>query len=147
MSAIDLAISEKSSVLEKVRMLEEESKKQDQVDVPSHYIQGGGVGVKTILLKARTTATGGMHRFESMTIIHSGDILVITDGAPIRYTVVDSPVIFVAPAGSKRAVYAIKDTYWSSLMPTTAQTVEDVEEEFIVPPAEQETFLKMIGNT
>ena len=77
----------------------------------------------------------------------TSDYLIFTDGEPIRYTVIDSPVIVVSPAGVKRAAFVLKDTYWTSLMPTDKKDVEDVQKEFIVPALEQETFLKMIGNT
>lgn len=144
---LDLSIlSENMPVLDKVRALEKALLCQDQAEVPQHFIQGGGIAAKTVFFKAGTLVTGAMHRFENMNIMSSGDILIVTDGAPIRYMVVDSPVIVVSPPGVKRAAFVIKDTYWTSLMPTELNDLESVEKHFTVGPEEQEQFLKMLGN-
>lgn len=144
---IDLSLlNENAPALNKVMALEKILEQQDQAEVPFHFIQGGGIAAKTILLKAGTLVTGAMHRFENMNIMSSGDILIVTDGAPIRYMVVDSPVIVVSPPGVKRAALVIKDTYWTSLMPTELGDLESVEKHFTVAPEEQEKFLTMLGN-
>lgn len=104
---------------------------QPQTEVPSHFVQGGGVAIKTILLRAGTMALGGVHKRENVSYMSKGDILVATAEGVKRYTVVDSPVIIVAPAGVERMVYAIADTFWSSIHPTDLTNIEDVKREFI----------------
>jgi len=134
-------IGEKRPVREKVKALEDMLSKFPQADVPEHFIAGGGIAAKTVFFKAGTFVVGGMHRFENMSYMPKGDILIMTDGDPVRYIAYDQPCIMVAPAGAKRAAYVVQDTYWTSLQATDLTTLEDVEKHFIVPPEEQEAFL------
>ncbi len=114
--------------------LRERMLQEPQAEVPSHFIQGGGVAIKTVLIKAGTVAIGGVHKVENMSYMSKGDILVATADGVKRYTVVDSPVIVVAPAGVERVVYALADTYWSSIHPTDKTDIEEVRKDFIEEP-------------
>lgn len=119
------------AVMSRILELQRQMLAMPQAEVPSQFKQGAGIAAKTILLRKDTMAIGGLHKFDNMNIIHRGDITVTTDGAPVRYTVTDFPIIVVAPPCTKRAVFAHEDTYWTSLHVTDLTTEDEVRDEFI----------------
>lgn len=135
----NLAVHDKVAALEKLIL------SQPQAEWSSNLTCGAGIAAKTVLLKAGTLVVGAMHRYAGMNIMTKGHILIVTDGAPIGYKVVDSPVIVVSPAGTKRVALVLEDTYWTSLMVTDMEDIVGIEKHFLVPPEEQAEFLKLIG--
>lgn len=132
------------TTIDKVMLLQAQMLTQPQVEVASVFAHGGGIAAKAVLLRAGTRAVGGMHRFENMNLVTKGDISVATEAGVVRYIVTDAPILVISPPGTKRAVYAHADTYWVSLHPTSKNTVEEVEAEFIV--SDEAEFLKLMGN-
>jgi hypothetical protein len=66
-----------------------------------------GMYCRAVWRPATVTVIGARHRHEHLTMLISGTIIVSGEGVePVEYT---APAIFVSPAGTKRATYAVTD--------------------------------------
>lgn len=94
---------------------------------PEHYF-GGGVYVRELRIPAGVVATGKMHRHESMNILVSGTLRVMSDHGHDELT---GPHIFTSPPMTKKAVYAVTDVIILNAHPAEHTDLQALEDELI----------------
>ena len=81
-----------------------------QVEFPLEHFFAGGLYGRRIFVRAGATVITSVHKVEHITIALKGHCVVV-DELGDRKDVV-APAVFVTPAGTQRAVYAVDDVEW-----------------------------------
>jgi quercetin dioxygenase-like cupin family protein len=89
---------------------------------------------RELFIPAGTTLTGKIHKFTNMNILLEGEMMVLTEHGPKH---VRAGHVEVAPAGSKRAGYALTDCRWLNVHGTHETDVEMIESEFIAQDTQE----------
>lgn len=88
----------------------------DQIDpeanVTHHFAPG--MYVRELLIPAGHCIVGKIHRHEHLSFLMKGSLLILTEEGAKQ---LDAPAIIKAPAGTKRAAYAITDVIWVNAHP------------------------------
>jgi len=122
---------------DKLLRLEDELRKLPQLDCPVEHFFAPGVYVRQITMPAGLCCTGKIHKYEHVSIISKGDVSVLTAGVVTR---IKAPYTFVAPAGTKRALYVHEETIWATVHPSQETDLVKLEAELIAPS--REAFLE-----
>lgn len=120
---------------ERIARLESELAKLPQLDAPLRHIFVDGVYARELFIPAGTCAVGKIHKLNHLSTV-LGDISVLTaEGERFR---IRHGEFFASPAGTKRAVYAHADTWWTTFHPNPSNTrdLAALEAELIVPSFE-----------
>lgn len=110
---------------ELVRQFENAALALPQVHIATEHVLHGGMYARTIRIPANTMLTGALTSCDNLCIV-SGDITVTTDDGARRLTGFH---VLPAKAGAKRAGITHADTCWTTLIPTSANSVADAEEQ------------------
>ena len=130
----DLTVSEKriatmsESAIEKVRTFESLMAERPQEEIGTEHVIHGGMYARTILIPAGVAITGAEIKLATVLVLQ-GDALAYTDDGAIElhgYNVIP------ASAGRKQAFVALTDTWLTMIFPTSAQSIEQAEDEFTV---------------
>lgn len=128
--------SEPPSMRERVERLEDVLAQLPQVDCPTRNHFAPGIYAREMLVPAGVTATGAVHKTEHMTIL-VGHCVLTTEEGPKEFkghhTIVSKP-------GIKRAIYAIADTYV-----TTIHATNETDEEKLVELLTESTKTELLG--
>lgn len=89
----------------------------------SHYRAAGLYG-RRIYVPAGQCVLTEIHKFEHLTVALAGECLV-SDGAGNELKV-EAPAVFITPAGTQRAVYAITNVEWLTVH--AVESLPDVSE-------------------
>jgi hypothetical protein len=113
--------------------LEEQMKSAPQIDIPlKHYHANGGTdkGVygREITIPKGALIVGKIHKFETMNVISSGEVSVLSIDGVVR---AKAPYTFVSSPGAKRVIYAHQGSTWSTFHGTREIDPDIIEEEFI----------------
>lgn len=114
------------SAIAKVREFESLMAQSPQQEIGTEHVIHGGMYARTVLVPAGVVITGTEIKLATMLILQ-GDALANTDDGAIElhgYNVIP------ASAGRKQAFVALTDTWLTMIFPTSAQTVEQAEDEF-----------------
>lgn len=96
---------------------------EDQLE---HFHPKGLYGRKQTLA-AGTVEVGKVHRRESLTLLLTGELVVVTeDGTRIRHV---APDIWITPVGTQRVICAVKDSEWIGVWPTERTDLKEIEDE------------------
>jgi hypothetical protein len=125
----DVALSNR----EKIMRLEAGILELPQVECETFHYFAPGIYCREIRIPAGMVLTGKIHRTEHINIISQGVIAVLTEEGR---KLIEAPLTFVAPAGTKRAGFALKDTVWTTVHSTNETDLEKLERELIVPSFE-----------
>jgi hypothetical protein len=87
-----------------------------------------GVYGREIFIPAGTVIIGKIHRHAHLNCISQGLVMVAT---PFGVETLQAPLNFISKPWTKRAVYALEDTIWTTIHPTEKLSVEEVESEII----------------
>lgn len=79
------------------------------VDVTVNHYFGGGVYSKEMLIPAGTLLGQHVHTYDHLSILASGQAIVIVDNVPTAYT---GPACLVIQANKQHMVHALTDTVW-----------------------------------
>ena len=109
--------------LAQARAFEEVFRQLPQIEIETSHVIHGSMYARTIFIPAGTVLTGVLTKADNICIVH-GDISVTTDAGVVRLTGYN---VLPATKGYKRVGQAHADTYWTMLIHTDAQTVEDAE--------------------
>lgn len=93
-----------------------------------------GVYARTVFLPKGSLSTGRIHKFSQVNIISQGEIAVSTPDGETRYR---APTIVVTPPGTKRAVLAIEDTVWTTVVGTHETDLGTIVEKLTVGTEEE----------
>ena len=112
----------------------------DEVECPLVHRFGGGVYIRQITIPAGTCVVGKIHLTEHYNHVVSGHILVVqSDGVKLD---IDGPYTYLSGAYTQKTGYAVKDTIWQTIHPTT-ETDPDVIMDQITAFNESEMLLKL----
>ena len=98
----------------------------DRFPVTHHFAPG--CYAREMLLPADHTIIGKIHKHAHLNIISKGKVIVSTEDGKQE---LEGPCTFTSYAGTKRAVYAIEDTVWTTIHTTEETDLEKIEEEII----------------
>lgn len=85
-----------------------------EIAVETHMMVHGGMGARTLFLRAGTVLTGALTNRDNISVV-VGDIVVTTDAGPQRLTGYN---VLPAARGFKRVGYVLADTFWTTVWPT-----------------------------
>jgi hypothetical protein len=101
------------------------------VECPVKHCFSPGVYTRTMRIPKGTLLTSKIHRTEHQFVLIEGEIAVWTKEA--GWSRATAPAHGISLPGTRRVGYAISDTLWMTIHPTSKTTVEEVEEEIIEP--------------
>jgi len=93
--------------------------------LPIRNIFSNGVYVREIHIPAGMFVMGRIHRHEHPNILVQGSVIVLTEDGVKR---LDAPLHMLSPAGTKRFLYTLTDTIWTTIHRCDATTQEEAEE-------------------
>lgn len=114
--------------IKKVERLEKAMRDYEQVEIPVKHHFAHHSYAREITIPAGTLATGKIHKYSQINIIAKGDVSVTTENGVLR---IKAPYVLVSPPGTKRAVFAHKETVWITVHGTDETDVEKIEQKFI----------------
>lgn len=123
------------SIRSKVERLESELKKQPQFAVEVNHCVNGSIYARTGSIPADTTFIGAVHKKDHINIV-IGDVTVMTDDGPVRYT---GHHVLPTKAGSKRVAYAHTQTIWTTVLHTTLTDIREIEDDCVMNCNELQT--------
>lgn len=104
-----------------------------QIDPPlKHHFAEGSYG-REIFIPAGSMVIGKIHRHSHVNVISMGRVFVATE---FDSEVLQAPYTFVSKPGTKRAVYALTDTIWTTIHVTPETDLQKIEDEVIAPDFE-----------
>lgn len=93
-----------------------------------HVFAPGAYG-RTLSFPKGTVIVGKIHKHAHLNILSKGDVLVLTESGGLERLV--GPLTMVSPPGTKRAVYALEDTVWTTVHLTDETDLEKIEDHVI----------------
>jgi hypothetical protein len=87
-----------------------------------------GIYVREIHIPAGMFIMGRIHRHEHPNILVKGAVMVLTEGGVEKMF---APKHMVSPAGTKRFLYTLEDTIWTTIHRTDATTPEEAEADVV----------------
>lgn len=100
-----------------------------------HFWADGSYG-RQITMPEGTLVVGKVHRHSHVNVISKGHCLVYTEQDGVKELV--APCTFVSHPYTKRVVYNIEETVWTTVHVTNATTEQEVEAEVIASDGELE---------
>ena len=110
----------------------------DQIDLPVQHHFANSVYGRELFIPKGVVLVGKLHRFPCINVIAQGSVAVVTEHGREVYT---APDVFVSPAGTKRVIYALKDSTWVTFHPCENTDLKDIEHNLI---AESYTALEQL---
>ena len=112
------------------------------VETPVKHFFADGLYAREMTIPKNTAVIGKIHKFEHLSVVSQGEILVFTEQG-VRHIV--APCTMVSPPGTKRAVIAIEDTVWTTFHPTQSRDLAEIEAQVIAPDYEElENFMSKV---
>lgn len=97
-------------------------------DLPIQHHFAPGAYAREMLIPSGVCVVGKIHKHAHINVISQGTIKVVTEDGAHTYA---APYTFVSFPGTKRAVYALEDTIWTTVHVTNETDLEKIEEELI----------------
>ena len=101
---------------------------------PQHTFAPGSYA-RTLLLDKSSVVVGKIHKHAHINVISFGHVLVMTEGEGLLE--LHGPMVFTSTPGTKRAVYALEDTLWTTVHVTEETDLELVEDHVIAKTYEE----------
>ncbi len=90
-----------------------------------------GSYARQMLIPAGTIVVGKIHKHAHLNIVSRGRVHVATEFGFDVIDAINNPVTFSSIPGTKRAVYAETDVYWTTIHLTTKTDLKEIEAEII----------------
>lgn len=100
------------------------------IELPVEHIFTPGMYCRQIFMPAGATVTSKIHKTEHVYIISKGRVIVATDEGSVE---LEAPHTGVTKPGTKRALYIVEDTIWTTMHPTELTDVDEIEKQIIAP--------------
>jgi hypothetical protein len=108
-----------------------------------HVFAPGAYG-RTLSFPKGTLIVGKIHKHAHLNVLSQGEVLVLTESGGLERLV--GPLTMVSPPGTKRAVYALADTVWTTVHLTDETDLEKIEDHVIAKSYEDyEQFILTEG--
>ncbi|WP_278935822.1 hypothetical protein [Parasutterella excrementihominis] len=114
-----------AETLDRVRQFENALEKCPQVEINVESVLFAGIYARTIKIPAGVVITGALLQVPTVLQISGRCILNLGEQA----AEINGYAVFKADAGRKQVIYALTDTFVTASFATTAQTVEEAENE------------------
>lgn len=101
------------------------------VEIQHHF--AGGAYAKQTRIPAGHVLVQHRHRFDHLSILASGSVLLEADGVTSR---VDAPACLEIPAGTHHGVRALTDVVWFCVHATDCADEDAIDEVLILPADE-----------
>ena len=88
-----------------------------------------GVLARTVLMPKGEIVVGEIHKYESINILVKGELKVWVNGE-VKH--LKAPYMIKSNANTRKVVYILEDTVWTSIHRVTSENLKDIEEEIIV---------------
>lgn len=100
--------------------------KGERVECPVRHHFGPGVYGREIFLRAGTRIMGKIHKHAHINNISMGRVVVATEFGTEKF---QAPYQFISQPGTKRVVWALTDTIWTTYHPnpTDTQDLDEIE--------------------
>jgi len=95
---------------------------------PIHTFAPGSYA-RTLILEKDTVVVGKIHKHAHLNIISYGHVLVMTEGEGLLE--LRGPIEFTSSPGTKRAVWAIEETRWTTIHITEETDLAKIEDHVI----------------
>ena len=122
----NVAICSRESILE----LQESIKEFEQITPPVDHFFASGMYARQIYMNAGDIVVGKIHKHDHINTISQGRVFVTTEFGKDEFV---APYTFVSKAGTKRAVFVVEDTIWTTYHATESTDLESIEKELIAP--------------
>jgi len=99
------------------------------MELPVKHYFADGVYCREVFIKAGTILTGKIHKTEHINIISQGKVWVSTEATGRE--LFEAPHTYVSPIGSKKALYTLEDTIWTTVHPTETKDLDEIEDHII----------------
>lgn len=106
-------------------LLSRDDKLSPDTDCPVRHIFAPGAYAREITLPKGALVIGKIHRHAHLNFITRGKVRVLTESGTRELT---APCTFVSEVGTKRVVYAIEETLWTTVHVTNETDLEKIEE-------------------
>lgn len=119
------------------------------VDCPVTDHFAPGLYAREMFIPAGTVLTGKIHKYANLSIMSKGALRLRLEDGSTRD--VRAPFTYVAPAGTRRAAFALEDTVWTVIHATDETDVAKIEQAVVCQsPEEYRLFfqeqMKLEGN-
>ncbi len=128
------------TVREKVNILENEMRKQPQIDLEVKHHFSYGIYARELFIPKGVMLTGKIHKYEQLNVLAKGDISVLVDDRIVR---IKAPFTIVSKAGTKRIAIAHSDCIWITIHGTNETNLDKIEEYFIAQ--NEKEYLEFCG--
>jgi hypothetical protein len=110
-----------------------------------HVFAPGAYG-RTLSFPKGTLIVGKIHKHAHLNVLSKGEVLVLTESGGLERLI--GPLTMVSPPGTKRAVYALEDTVWTTVHLTDETDLQKIEDHVIAKTYEDYEMFKLNeGNT
>jgi hypothetical protein len=110
-------------------------------DVNLQHVFAPGAYGRTLSFPKGTLIVGKIHKHAHLNVLSKGDVLVLTESGGLERMV--GPLTMVSPPGTKRAVYALEDTVWTTVHLTDETDLEKIEDHVIAKTYEEYEMFKL----
>jgi len=93
-------------------------------DCTLRHIFAPGNYAREMMIPKGTLIIGKIHKHAHLNIISKGRVHVATEFGPVSF---EAPHTFVSEPGTKRAVYALEDTIWTTIHATDETDLDKIE--------------------
>jgi len=119
--------------------LESAMKLMPQVDIETNHYFSDGLYARKIIIPEGVTLTGKIHKKETLNILVSGTLLVVSSTGAEKEII--GPSIFVSPPNTKKAGYAVTECIFINVHATEHTDLDKIENEVIT-----ENYMKIEGD-
>jgi hypothetical protein len=112
--------------------IEEEMSKGETIaisDFPLRHHFANGMYAREMFLPAGTLITGKIKKDEHISVISAGEVYEATEHGAQH---IAAPHTFISAPGTKRLVYALRDTVWTTIHRTDETDVDKIDDELTV---------------
>lgn len=88
-----------------------------------------GVLARTVLMPKGEIVVGEIHKYESINILVKGELKVWVNGE-VKH--LKAPYMIKSDANTRKVVYILEDTVWTSIHRVNSENLKEIEEEIIV---------------
>lgn len=103
-----------------------------------------GVYAREMKLPMGMLIIGKVHKHSHINIVSRGRCIVYTTEGIKTIDATVRPVTFISSPGTKRVVYSLEDTYWTTIHLTNETDLKKVEDEIIIPESNFNELLESI---
>ena len=114
------------------------------IDMPLQHVFAPELYLRTIFIPRGGLVVGKIHKHRHANVLSQGRVVIFTEHGGVEKW--EGPLTMVSEPGTKRAVFAETDTYWTTIHknPTNTQDLDELERDIIAESyAEYEQWARL----